>query len=298
VAEQPIKRVFWAVLGLGVLGAAGLAYLLVPDPTAKQFWMAFVGIVVLLFLGLGLLPEKQPSKAGLWIFRGLIPLGVAGLAYTLVQGPRGQEIWGILGGLACILFVPLVFISAWGMNLGLLKDGSRASDVAVAIGACLMCFLVIWLGVGFMFYVPPPPKAEVHVDNSSGRELVVLVDGQKWMTCWSGARMVNKLSQGSHQIVVRNTDNQQLDELSVEVVGEGVYVLNLLRAQKYHRGWVPYSDVPLESNRSPIEVSDAWFEPKVDYLFKEPPESIRSQAENNQKTYLLRGPAPKKKADR
>jgi len=65
---------------------------------------------------------------------------------------------------------------------------------------------------------------------------------------------------------------------------QGVYVLNLLRAQKYQKGSVQYGSVPFGGGSgSETDIDAGWFEPKVDYLFETPPRSVVVSSKRGQR---------------
>jgi hypothetical protein len=138
----------------------------------------------------------------------------------------------------------------------------------------------------------------VHVDNATGQELRVQLDGQEWMSCRAGSRSVSGLRPGLRHLRVLGRDGRLLDERTVRVERQGVYVLNLLGAQVYHRGTVDYGGFSF-GDRQPTEIREPWFEAKVDYLFQSPPSSItvstrRGELAMASKSFLLRGLAPAK----
>ena len=214
-----------------------------------------------------------------------IPLGAAGLAWLLA----GHWLWLIPGLFGAALGVGLVL----GI-LGRLIKGHLPGRVELAAVGYVALVLGTWFGVGWFFQV-----GKVHVDNASGQELRVQRDGQDWLTCPPRAQLVTSLRPGTHRLRVLDRNGRALDELTVSVDRQGVYVLNLLRAQVYHRGSVEYGGFSFGSAPRPVEIRDAWFEARVDYLFEAPPGSItvsrrRGQVASASRTFLLRGPAPAK----
>jgi hypothetical protein len=214
-----------------------------------------------------------------------IPLVGAGLAWLLA----GHWLWLIPGLFGAAIGVGLVLAL-----LGHLLKGHLPGRVELAAVGYMALVLGTWFGVGWFFQV-----GKVHVDNASGQELRVQRDGRDWLTCPPGAQLVTSLGPGTHRLRVLDRNGQPLDEMTVEVDRQGVYVLNLLRAQVYHRGSVDYGGFGFGSAPRPVEIRDAWFDARVDYLFEEPPQSItvsrrRGQVAMASRTFLLRGRAPVK----
>lgn len=225
-------------------------------------------------------PAKKRPR---WIVLAIAPLLVAGLAWLLA----GHWIWSVASILMGVL--------AAGWLLGVFRSilsGHRPSfrrDSLMVMGY-LGLIGAIWLGVGYWFQV-----GKVHVDNYCGQTLNVFVDGQPWLTVGSETTKLVNLSPGRHTISVQDEDSRQLDELQVHVDRQGVYVLNLLGSQTYYRGSQDYGGFGFDGTNNEKAITDCWFEPKVDYLFTRPPESIvvnRKRGEpvyGDTKYYLRRG---------
>lgn len=227
--------------------------------------------------------ERQPGKSRRWMVLVAIPFVAAGLAWLLA----GSLFWLIPG------FLTGTFVA--GTLLGVFRrllNGIRTDSREMALIGYGILVVAIWFSVGYWFQV-----GTIHVDNFSDQNLRIVVDDQPWGTFRSTSTDVKTLKPGHHRIVVFGTGDNKLDELNVNVDRMGVYVLNLLRAQKYHKGSAQYGGFAFGGDR-PIEVDDAWFSAKVDFLFENPPESITVSTKRGQpavgasRTYLKRGPAP------
>jgi hypothetical protein len=265
----------------------------VPEPAAEPATDMALALKLALARAEGDLPPlpqsagaTPPSKLKKRLILAAVPVVAAGLAW-LVAGH--VWLWFLPGLLGAVFFGSVVLGLAGRFIKGLHRPG-EVKESALAVGY-MGLVLGAWFGVGWFFQV-----GKVHVDNSSGKELRVQVDGRDWLTCRSGTNTVQNLSPGSHRITVFDAEGRQVDELTVQVERQGVYVLNLLRAQKYHKGRVQYGGIAFGDD-SPTEISDAWFDAKVDYLFEKPPQAITVSTRHGQaavgttKTYLLRAPS-------
>jgi hypothetical protein len=152
--------------------------------------------------------------------------------------------------------------------------------------------LGVWVVFGLTFQT-----GTIHIDNFSGRDLRLELDGKPWLSSSKQTTVVQSLRHGSYQLVVRGTDGKELDRLSIRVEGSSVYVLNLLGAQTYTRGHVHYGlSFGFGGGDSAEKIADRWFEPKVDYLFEAPPQKVTVRVRKGSsglasatKSYLRRG---------
>jgi hypothetical protein len=78
---------------------------------------------------------------------------------------------------------------------------------------------------------------------------------------------------------VRSNSGDILDQMDVVIEWNGVYVLNVLRAESYTRGTVYYGDGPRSAgDKVPQLIKDRWIAAtKIDYLFQDPPKTISIQ---------------------
>ncbi len=115
-----------------------------------------------------------------------------------------------------------------------------------------------------------------------------------------------RVRRGSHSIVVRPAEGgAPLQELTVDLEREGVYILNVLKAETYYRGTVKYGGLhlPFGGNRAePEKVQGPWLDvTKVDFLFQQPPKSITIRVPkgtvagitSESRSYLTRGSPPR-----
>lgn len=203
--------------------------------------------------------------------------------------------WWLAGSLFWLIpgFLAGTFVA--GALLGVFRrllNGIRTDVRELAFIGYGIIVVAIWFSVGYWFQV-----GTVHVDNFSNQSLRVVVDDREWLKSESSSMTVKSLSPGAHRIIVMGDGGTKLDELNVQVERLGVYVLNLLRAQTYHKGSVEYGGFGFGGS-SPMEINDAWFNAKVDFLFENPPETITVSRKRGQpsfgatRMYLKRGPAP------
>jgi hypothetical protein len=161
--------------------------------------------------------------------------------------------------------------------------------------------LALWWWVGQFL-----SESRVYVDNFSDKALRVDVDGRGWLTCEPGSTQMKQLRCGRHHIVVRDAGtNEVKDERDEWVNGRDIpYVLNLLGAQRYYRGTVRYGGLSFSFGKeTPEEIKAPWFKADVDFLFEDPPQSIKvsvpkgqsSVLSSEEKTYLTRGAPPASK---
>jgi hypothetical protein len=162
-----------------------------------------------------------------------------------------------------------------------------------------------WLAVGYIILVSAVwflaglshTQSAVYVENGTAKTLVVELDGRPWLTVPPSESIKTRLPRKPYQLVVRSEDGTQLDARTLAVGPKKAYVLNLLGARTYHRGWVEYGKpiLPFGFGPSAHDIKDVWVEADVDYLFKEPPSSVSVPKSRSwaSRSYLLRGPAPK-----
>jgi hypothetical protein len=234
----------------------------------------------------------------LWLTLAAIPVA-AGLVAWLLGGNAAWKISGIIAGVVLGLAAFPVFKEAIG---ALRRDPASAGWMVLLYGYCA-AVLGVWFGVGYAFQT-----ATVHVENYSPRELRVELDGQGWLggkkrlTCPPASSTPLTLRNGDYRVTVRSADGRELEKHEVTAEGGSVYVLNLLRAQKYYRGTVRYGGLSIfGGGGKPEEVTDGWFKADVDYLFENPPGTIQVRVSrgmqgltSESRTYLTRGQPPPK----
>jgi hypothetical protein len=229
-----------------------------------------------------------------WIGIGLaIPAVAGGLAYLL----RGGSVWEILSIVLAVLlgFLSLAVLKEWVTSLS--RDGLQPRLLLFL----LYCWAVlgVWYGVGLLLV-----SGVVYVDNASARSLQIELDGQPWRSSHSDQLQQVNVRRGEHRIAVRPKEGgAPLQELTVRVEGKGKYVLNVLKAQTYYKGSVQYGGFAFFGGGgiSPQAVRDEWIDvTKVDYLFEDPPRSIKVQVQkglegihSETRSYFTRGKPPR-----
>lgn len=133
----------------------------------------------------------------------------------------------------------------------------------------------------------------VHVDNFSDRDVTVRVDGADWVVAEKGtSRTLTTLAEGPHRVEVV-AGGAVLDAHQVWVENGRQYVLNALGGQVYTSREVSYA-VGGSTGFSPRDdrrLTARWFEADDDYVFTEPPGSIRLPSGTTAVTrrWLMRG---------
>ena len=241
----------------------------------------------------------------------------------LAGRPAGRSLWlPALFGLG----LPLAWLLAW-LSAGRLPWWSGAVLAAVGVPLALwrkswaaagfaVAAAVLWAGVAF---VTAFPVCAVHLDNHSGREVRLEVDGAPGPSLAHGRTALLNLRAGRHELVVRSADGAELRRLPVETAGpsgwrcireearrsgilglargrrpkESTYVLNVLGAATYYRGRITYG-LPTFGRPREEKITDEWFRPEVDYLFEKPPGSVRAPAAAvlTSRDYLRRATQP------
>jgi hypothetical protein len=212
------------------------------------------------------------------------------------------------------------------IGLGFLAAALGADHVVweavAAVGALILmgCFVAAtehpdsitrreWKGFGYLFLLGAVwvifgfeyKRSPVHVENCTGKTLVVERNGRPWLAVPPGGSIRTRLSRQTHHVVVRSEDGTQLDATSVTVGSANAYVLNLLGAGTYRRGTVDYHRFPVfhfgsagQSDYTPAPFSNVrWIVADVDYVLEEPPSSISVKSTSSAtRSYLVRVPSP------
>jgi hypothetical protein len=149
-------------------------------------------------------------------------------------------------------------------------------------------------GAGGFFIAWWFPLGTVIIDNESGANVRLLVDGAEWATVAAGESRKQALAKGRYRLTVQSVEgNHVLDEHEIEVVPYTNYVLNVLGAQVYFHGIIQYG---IDGGDTKI-ITDKWFPlPQVDYLFRNPPARIISPQPVN-KSFFTKGAPPTPKGD-
>jgi hypothetical protein len=233
---------------------------------------------------------RRPAKAILLLCG--IPLVVGVGAWLLAGGT-----WWIILGLVGVGFWVFCFAAfLWEVVRRRPEPLGKLNVLLLFAYAAVVVALWWWVGQFLS-------ESRVYVDNFNDKALRVEVDGRAWTTCEPGSTQMKQLRCGHHHLVVRDAGTGEvLDERDAWVDGRDIaYVLNLLGAQRYHRGTVRYGGLSFGFGKeTPEEISDAWFKADVDFLFENPPPTIpvsvpkgqSSVLSSERKTYLTRGSPP------
>jgi hypothetical protein len=228
---------------------------------------------------------------------GVLILGVmALLAWALGGGPIWDAFVLILAGAMAVG----TFAVLKELLSGLRQAPSKKGDV-------LASFLVILFGWGawgvFYWVGSLLTTGTVHIENVSGQDVELRLDGELWQTSASGGTQTATVRRGRHEVTIRANDGQTLKTLDVKIEKRGVYVLNVLQGQTYYRGEVVYgrSFGIVTRDTRPMMLRDEWIDAtKVDFLFKDPPQNIMVRRSKGMdvgigewRTYLTRGQPPR-----
>jgi hypothetical protein len=221
-----------------------------------------------------------------------VPVALAFLARALGSNHSVWQVGAVLcalGLIGCVGVLRQHFLSKW-------RYLTRADWFL--IGYTILVSLV-WFAFG-----AANPRALVHVENGTDKQVVLELDGRQWLILQSGESTNTWLTQRVHQLVVRTTSGEVLDRRGIVAQDEKAYVLNVLGARTYYRGSVTYG--PKGGNvTAPFYISreeekalkDVWIVANVDYLFEEPPETIAVRGSAapflTTRTYLTKSPISK-----
>jgi hypothetical protein len=219
------------------------------------------------------IPAEPDLRKSVWARRlkwvGIalaIPAVAALLAYLL----EGGSVWETMSGILAVLLglISFAFLKEWVTSIR--QEGLQPRLLLFL----LYCWAVlgVWYGVGRLVM-----SGAVHVENASGQDVQIELDGRPWRTVNRDQVQQTKVRQGQHRITVRRKEGgNPLQELTVNIEGKGKYLLNVLKAQTYYKGSIRYGGIALfGGGDSPKEVKDEWIDvTKVDYLFEDPPKSI------------------------
>jgi len=208
------------------------------------------------------IPKRLAILAG-------IPAALALLAWWL----EGNSVWMGTTIIAALLlgWNSLIGLKEWAMAIR--REGLQPRLLLVLVYVWsvlgLFCLVGIWFATG-----------TVHIDNYSQQAVKIELDGASWVDAPRGSTRQVRVRRGSHRIAVRAPEGDEpLQALTVAIEGRGVYVLNVLGAQTYHKGSVHYGGMRFSPGADDLEnqdVKDAWLDvTKVDYLFQSPPDSIK-----------------------
>jgi hypothetical protein len=157
----------------------------------------------------------------------------------------------------------------------------------------LLLFVVTVVGVPLAIHIIFP-QAAVHVDNFSGEDVSLELDGKPWRVVPDRkANDMVRLRKGSYALVVKSLQTGDvLDQRQIAVDGAGHYVLNVLAKAVYARGTAHYGE---KGRNAPPEqpeqrIQEHWFRADVQHLFENPPNEITVRSsESRTRSYLRRG---------
>jgi hypothetical protein len=157
------------------------------------------------------------------------------------------------------------FLYLWSRR----RNGSLSAERFRA-RARVACSLIVAAATGFAlgFFFP---LGTVIIDNESGANVRLFVDGEEWLTIGTGESKRKTLSKGRYLLTVQALEgNRVLDEHDIEVSACESHVLNVLGAQTYFQGKVKYNS---EKGSEMKIVTSKWFLlSDMDYMFQEPPQ--------------------------
>jgi hypothetical protein len=228
--------------------------------------------------------ETTPDIAVVSVLPWWFLLGGGALCLVLAWLMRGVSIsrWVML---AITLLGGLLLLYSWlraqsgALSPARFRARRRLAASLLGAGAC-----------GFAIVVALP-MGDVLIDNLSGTNVRIFVDDTEWLTMPTGESKRQALARGKHRIKIQAVDgNHVFDAHDIEVADYGPYVLNVLGGQRYFQGGMLYGggggvDMKI--------VKEKWFAlPTVDYLFRDPPDTIVAR-NPVRKTFFTKGAPPK-----
>ena len=144
--------------------------------------------------------------------------------------------------------------------------------------------------------------ATIFIDNYTGRDILIKVDGEKWLQIKDKSSTKKTMSSDQYEISLFDlNDNRQLDKFSIKVESPKKYVLNLLGGSTYlsdasikiPQGLSFDADKILGSGES---INEQFFIADQDFVLEEMPKNFTGIDKNNSKnkTYLYRIPKDNK----
>jgi hypothetical protein len=215
----------------------------------------------------------------LWLLGGLLGVvTVTGLAWWLVGTyPVAWKVVAWLGG---------------GLTVLLALWGTQSATSAKTLG---ICAFVVWAYMGWLVIGLTRLPTLVYVDNFSTHDVSLELDGEPWMVVNRGTKREVWMQRETYQLKVRSArTGEVLDRRTITVDESGPYILNVLGAGTYEKGFVEYvedlKDVGWwKLERKPERIRDVWIRADVNYLFEEPPSRISATKGTKSATkYYLR----------
>lgn len=158
---------------------------------------------------------------------------------------------------------------------------ARSRIAATLLFTGLTCFLV-----GYFW-----PSGTVYIDNASGVDARLFLNGKEWVTIPSGNTKTVSLGSGRHRLSIHTMQNDhEMDAYDVEVLAYQKHVCNVLGGQRYFHGTVQYG--VFRGGADMKIITAKWIlVPDVDYLFRDMPERIFLKQPAN-KTFFTKASPP------
>jgi hypothetical protein len=217
----------------------------------------------------GLNPEA-PAGNYKPIIYWFIAFAVAAAGAWLIA-ERGLWWWIVIGGGI------IIFLIGW-MNI-------REFGLRNAVLATLLW--VIWLFIGIKFTIAP-----VYIDNYSGYNIKLKLNGSDWVDVLNNNTVEKSLRKGAYDIIIiDSSNNKEIKRSAINVSSGDPHILNVLGKMSYYKGTAVYSTTSYygSGGSSGETITSEWFSADVDYLFEELPSSIQiSRGSTAYKSYLKR----------
>lgn len=143
-------------------------------------------------------------------------------------------------------------------------------------GGAMVLFGLYMAGTNLLDWCRGGAVPVVYLDNFSGQDLDIRLQGRPWQSCPSESGSVTSLAAGAYTLVVRPVGgDQELDRFDVRLENGKKYVFNALGAQRYEKHEIFYTAGG--GGPTPREVAfidKKWFETDADFVFEIPPKTI------------------------
>jgi hypothetical protein len=143
-------------------------------------------------------------------------------------------------------------------------------------GAALVLIGFFAFGTAMLDWCRGGAVPVVYLDNFSGQDLDIHLQGKLWRSCPSESGSMVSLAAGTYTLVVRPIDgDRELDRLEVRLEYGKKYVFNALGSQRYEKYEIAYfvgggGQMPRQTGFN----DQKWFETDADYVFEIPPKTI------------------------
>ncbi len=135
-------------------------------------------------------------------------------------------------------------------------------------------------------------SADVYIENYSGKNVVLELDGEKWETVNDSNGKKVTIKPKKYELTVREVgSNDEIDKFTIDATnGHSNYILNVGGQQHFQLVEVVYSTAPNfgDGDRVLWDKNDKWIEFKADYIFKDPPNEIKTSSSRVTKKWLRR----------